>query len=111
MQQFREVSRTRTIYSTETHTSDALYISGTGHTLDTCFKEHHVDITHQSDKSIAKHFNQTGHTIHNTHAKGLWLLFTDSVNDRKDMKSHLVDQLGSRKPGGNECKTTICGSH
>ena len=34
-----------------------------------------------------------------------------SANDRNDKKSHLTDKLGSRKPGGSECKTTICGSH
>ena len=52
------------------------------------------------DKPVANHFNQTDHTIHNIRVKGLWLLFTDSVNDRKDMVSRLIDKLGSRKPGG-----------
>ena len=60
-----------------------LYISETWHPLDTRFKEHLADIKHQRDKPVANHFNQTGHTIHNIHVKGLWLLFTDSVNDRK----------------------------
>ena len=46
------------------------------------------------------HFNQTGHTLHNIRGKGLWLLFTDSVNNRKDMESHLIDKLGSRKLAG-----------
>ena len=52
------------------------------------------------DKLVANHFNQTDHTIHNIHVKGLWLLFTDRGNDRKDMESRLIDKLGSRKPGG-----------
>ena len=32
--------------------------------------------------------------------KGLWLLFTDNASEREDMESHLIDKLGSRKPGG-----------
>ena len=69
-------------------------------TLDTCYKEHLVDIKHRRDKPVANLFNQTGHTIHNIRIKGLWLLFTDGVNDRKDMESHLIDKLGRRKPAG-----------
>ena len=77
-----------------------LYISETGRILDTRFKEHAADIKHRSDKPVANHLNQTGQTIHNIRVKGPWLLFTDSVNDRKDMESHLIDKLGSSKPGG-----------
>ena len=76
-----------------------LYIDETGHTIDTRFKEHPADIKHQRDKPVADHFNQTDHTIHNIHVKGLWLLFTESMNDRKDMEFHLIDKLSSRKPG------------
>ncbi|WP_419617951.1 hypothetical protein, partial [Thiolapillus sp.] len=39
------------------------------------------------------------HSIHNIHVKGLWLLFTDNASDRKEMESHLIDKLGSRRPG------------
>ena len=56
-----------------------LCICETGHTLDTCFKEHLAGIKHQRDKPVANHFNQTGHTIHTIDInliKGLWLLFT-----------------------------------
>ena len=73
-----------------------LYVGETGRTLDTRFKEHLADIKHRRDKPVANYFKQTGHTIHNIRVKGLWLLFTDSVNDRKDMESHLIDKLGSR---------------
>ena len=44
--------------------------------------------------------NQAGHSIHSICVKGLWLLFTDNASDRKDMESHLIDKLGSRRPGG-----------
>ena len=74
------------------------YIGETGRTLDTWFKEHLADFKHRRDKPVANHFNQTGHIILNIRVKGLWLLFTDSVNDGKDMESHLIDKLGSRKP-------------
>ena len=74
-----------------------LYFDETGRTLDTRFKEHLADIKRWRYKPVANHFNQTDHSIR---VKGLWLLFTDSVNDRKDMESHLIDKLGSRKPGG-----------
>ena len=67
-----------------------LYVGETGRPFD----------TRSGDKPVANHFNQTGHTIHNILVKGPWLLFTDSVNDRQDMESHLIDKLGSRKPGG-----------
>ena len=77
-----------------------IYIGEIGRTLDTRFKEHLADIKHRRGKPVANHFNQTDHTIHNIRVKGLWLLFTDSVNDRKDMASRLIDKLGSRKPGG-----------
>ncbi|WP_419640437.1 hypothetical protein, partial [Thiolapillus sp.] len=69
-------------------------------TLDTRFKEHLADIKHHRDKPVANHFNQAGHSIHNIRVKGLWLLFTDNASDRKDMESHLIDKLGSRRPGG-----------
>ena len=47
----------------------------------------------------------TGHIL-NIQLKGLWLLFTDSVNNKKDMESHLIDKLSSRKPVGmNERQT------
>ena len=36
----------------------------------------------------------------NIHVKGLRLLFTDSVDDRKDMESHLIHNIGTRKSGG-----------
>ena len=72
----------------------------TGRILDTRFKEHLADIKRRRDKPVADHFNQTDHTIDSIRVKGLWLLFTDSVNDRKDMESHLIDKLGNRKPGG-----------
>ena len=87
-----------------------LYISETGHTLDTRFKEHLADITdlnriqvladvkHHRDKTVTNHFNQAGHSIHNVRVLGLWLLFKDNTNDRKDMESHLIDKLGTRKP-------------
>ena len=75
-----------------------LYIGETGRTRDTRFREHLADIKHRRDKPVSKHFNQTGHTIHNIRVKGLWLLFADSGNDRNDMESHLIDKLGSRKP-------------
>ena len=52
------------------------------------------------DKLVANHFNQAGHSIHNIRVKGLWLLFTDNASDRKDMESHLIGKLGSRRPGG-----------
>ena len=46
-----------------------------------------------------------GHSIHNIRVKGLWLLFTDNASDKKYMESHLIDKLGSRRPGGiNEKK-------
>ncbi|WP_419619241.1 GIY-YIG nuclease family protein, partial [Thiolapillus sp.] len=77
-----------------------LYIGETGRTLDTRFKEHLADIKHHRDKPVANHFNQAGHSIHNIRVKGLWLLFTDNASDRKDMESHLIDKLGSRRPGG-----------
>ena len=51
-------------------------------------------------KRFKRTFDQTGHTIHNIRVKGLWLLFTDSVNDRKNMESHLIEKLGSKKPSG-----------
>ena len=59
-------------------------------------------VNHRTEKPVTtgNQFNQTGHTLHNIRVKGLWLLFTDSVNDRKDMESHLTDKLSSRKPGG-----------
>ena len=64
-------------------------IGDIGRTPDIHFKEHLADIKHRKDKPVTDHFNQTGHTIHNICVKGLWLiLFTDSVNDRKDMESH-----------------------
>ena len=28
------------------------------------------------------------------------VLFTDDASDSKDMQSHLIDKLGSRRPGG-----------
>ena len=89
-----------TVYIIHCTKCTQLYIGETGCTLDTCFKEHLADIKHWRDKPVANHFNQTGHIIHNIHVKGLWLLFTDSVNDRKDMESHLTDKLGSKKPAG-----------
>ena len=67
-----------------------LYISETGHTLDTRFKEHLADITdlnriqvladvkHHRDKTVTNHFNQAGHSIHNVRVLGLWLLFKDN---------------------------------
>ena len=67
-----------------------LYIGETGRTFDTHFEEYLADIKHCRDKRVANHFNQTDHTIHNIRVKGLWLLFTDSVNDRKDTESHLT---------------------
>ena len=54
--------------------------------LHTRFKEHLADIEHRRGKLVANHLNQTDHTIHNIRGKGLWLLFTDSVNDTKDME-------------------------
>ena len=77
-----------------------LYIGETGRTLDTASKNTLGTLNTGEKKPVANHFNQTGHTIHNFRVKGLWFLFTDSVNDRKDMESHLTDKLGSRKPGG-----------
>ena len=77
-----------------------LYIGETGHTLDTRFKEHLVDIKHHRDKPVANHFNQAGHSIHNDRVKGPWLLFTGNASDRKDMEFHLIDKFGSRKPSG-----------
>ena len=68
--------------------------------LDTRFKEHLADIKHHRDKPVANHFNQAGHSIHTIRVKGLWLLFTDKASDRKEMESHLIDKLGSRRPGG-----------
>ena len=52
------------------------------------------------DKPVADHFNETDHIIHSIRVNGLWLLFTDSVNDRKNTESHSIDKLGNRKPGG-----------
>ena len=76
------------------------YIGETGRTLDTRFKEHLADI---------KHFKQAGHSIHNIRVKGLWLLFTDNASDRKDMEFHLIDKLGSSRPGGiNEKLFLFC---
>ena len=77
-----------------------LYISETGRTLDTRFKEHLADIKQHRDKPVANLFNQAGHSIHNIRIKGLWLLFTDNASDKKYMESHLIDKLGSRRPGG-----------
>ena len=77
-----------------------LYIGETGRTLDTRFKEHLADIKQHRDKPVANHFNPAGHSIHNIRVKGLRLLFTDNASDRKDMESHLIDKLGSRRPGG-----------
>ncbi|WP_419627796.1 GIY-YIG nuclease family protein, partial [Thiolapillus sp.] len=79
----------------------------TGRTLDTRFKEHLADIKHHRDKPVANHFNQAGHSIHNIRVKGLWLLFTDNASDRKDMESHLIDKLGSRRPGGINEKLSL----
>ena len=82
-----------------------LYFGETGRTLDTRFKEHLAGIKHRRDKPAANHFKQTGHAIHNVRVKGQWVLFTDSVNDRKDIESHFIDKHGSRKPAGmNECQ-------
>ena len=77
-----------------------LYIGETGRTLNTCFKEHLADIKHHRDKPVTNHFNQAGHSIHNIHVKGLWLLLMDNASDRKDMESYLIDKFGSRRPGG-----------
>ena len=73
-----------------------LYIGKTGRTLNTHFKEHLADIKYHSrrDKSVASHFNQAGHSIHNVRVKGLWLLFTDNARDRKDMESYLIGNQG-----------------
>ena len=51
-------------------------------------------------KPVANHLIQAGHAIHNIRVKGLWLLFTDNTSDGKDMECHLIDKLGSRRPGG-----------
>ena len=59
-----------------------LYISKTGHTLNTCFKEHLADIEYHRDNPAANHFNQAGHNINNVHVKELWLLFMDKTKDR-----------------------------
>ena len=64
-----------------------LYIELTGRTFDTRFKEHVADIKHRRDKPVTNHFSKTGDTIHNICLKGLYLLFTDSVNDRKDVET------------------------
>ena len=75
------------------------------------FKELLADMKHRRDKPVANHFTQTDHTIHNIRVKELGLLFTHSVNDRKDMESGLTDIPGSRKPGGTNETITICGRH
>ena len=63
-----------------------------------CFREQLVGFKRQNwDKPVAHHLNQVGHTIHHIQVKGLWLLFTDNTNNRRAMKSHLIDKLGSRK--------------
>lgn len=77
-----------------------LYIGETGRTLNTRFKEHLADIRHRRDKPVANHFNTADHSIYHVRVKGLWLMFSDNSQDRKDMESHLIDRLGSRKPDG-----------
>ncbi|KAL8591173.1 hypothetical protein ACOMHN_057913 [Nucella lapillus] len=78
-----------------------VYVSETGRTIATRFKEHLADInTHCRDKSIPHHFNQADHSISHVWVKGLWLMFSQNTSDRKDMESHLIDKLGSRKPHG-----------
>ena len=89
-----------TIYVIHCTKCTQLYIGESGCSLDTRFKEHLADIKTPRDKPVANHFNQTDHTIHNIQVKGLRLLFTDSVNDRKDVESHLIDKLSSRKLAG-----------
>ena len=74
-------------------------ISEMGRTLDTRFKEHLADIKHQRQACLQP-FQPTGHSIHNIHVKGLWLLFMDNASDRKDMESRLIDKLGIRRLGG-----------
>ena len=75
-----------------------------------------ADIKHHGDKPVANHFNQAGHSIHIC-VKGLSFLFEDNTNDRKDIESHLIDKMGTRKPEGiNErlywltasCTSAVC---
>ena len=85
-----------TVYVIHCTKCTQLHISESGCSLDTCFKERIADVKNQRDEPIANCFNQTDHNIR---VKGLWLLFTVWMTE-KDMESHLIDKLGSRKPGG-----------
>ena len=82
-----------------------VYIGETGHTLDTLFKEHLADVKYHRDKPVDIHFNQAGDSIHDVRVKGLWLLFTDNVRDRKDMESYPTEKTWQQKTRGNKCKT------
>ena len=70
-----------------------LYIDETGRPVATLFKEHLKDNKYHRNKN----FNQAGHSIHDV--KGMWLLFTVSARNRKDIESYLVEILCSRKSG------------
>ena len=74
-------------------------------TFGTCLKENLVDIKYDRDKSVANLFIQVGHPIYKVYVNGLWLLFTNSARDTKDMKSYLIEKLGSRKPWKRQQET------
>ena len=88
------------VYAISCTHCDKIYIGETGRTLNIRFQEHLADIRHTRDKPVSLHFNSTNHTIHNVRVRGLWMMPTPAVGDRREMESHLIDKLGTHKPRG-----------
>ena len=76
-----------------------IYIGETGRTLEIRAKEHLADIKHNRQKTVAVHFNSTGHSIQHFRIKGLWQI-KGETQDRKDRESHIIRTLGTLSPAG-----------
>jgi len=77
-----------------------MYIGETGRTLNDRISEHISDIRYNRDKSVARHFNQSCHSLLNLRVRGLWLMKTDNVKLRKETESYFIERLATRSPHG-----------
>ena len=92
---------TNMVYVISCTTCNKRYIGETGRTLDDRIREHLKDIQYNRDnKTVARHFNQPGHSVQNLRVQGMWLMRTDCAKQRKDTESYWIRKLNTFHPFG-----------
>ena len=76
------------------------YVGQTSNTLRLRMNGHRSDIKHKKDTPVARHFNQTNHTLENLHITPIEYLPDKSKDSRENKETFWINKLRTMDPAG-----------